>query len=656
MNRRFGASAVAIITAVGSLTAVSLAPIRASATTPAAVNFALYHDGWSTYYRSPFGAAPTSSVDHFRFRTSTAVQKATFYLVNEVTGAGRAFPMTVQSHNSSQDFWYVEVPMPSAAAQMGYHFSARSGKTVRWYGDNSSVGENGPGESSANVSDVLDYGLTVYLKSFQTPAWMKNAVIYQIFPDRFYNGNTSNDPKTGQKFGYITIHFHKSWSELPDASACGCDYFGGDLQGIIDKLGYLHSLGVNVLYLNPIFLAPSNHKYDTSNFLEIDPEFGTLRMFHTLVHDARLLGIRIILDGAFEETGTDSVYFDRYHTFRSRYGPGAYESKTSHYFPWYTFFKWPNVYESFEGVKNLPQLNDSPAVRKFVFEGPNSVVQYWLKQGAAGWRLDNANSVSDSYWQAFRAATKAAYPKSVIIGEDFSGDPTPQLSGGEWDGSMNYRFREAVLDFFANGFGAQNPTPYTASAFLETEMGLLSEVPRPAVIASMDLVGSHDTERVLSALSGNKNALRLVALYQMTWLGAPTVYYGDETGLEGLSDPDDRRTFPWSHQDRPLEAYYRGIIHMRLRYPALTQGGVAPLLASDKQRSVAYLRRLGKQNIVVALNDSGKTQKLEFAVPRIANGSTLISILPGSKLSTTVRHGSIELTLPALSGGVMLLK
>ncbi|HEV3309561.1 MAG TPA: glycoside hydrolase family 13 protein [Chloroflexota bacterium] len=660
MDRLFFGLSLTLVLAFGGFALGQTAQVSAS-TAAKPVDLHLYANGWDGYYRNPFGAARTDSQVQFRLRSSRAVTKVTFDLVDESTGNEKGYPMSLQSHNGTQDFWSSRITMPSKAVQIGYHFRAQAGKTVQWYADNSSVYESGPGQTYANESDVLDYELTVYEKSFQTPAWMAKAVIYQIFPDRFYNGTPSNDPRNGQKFGYITVIKHKSWNELPvedgRCTALGlnnynCDFFGGDLQGVIDKLGYLHELGINVIYLNPIFLAPSNHKYDTSNFLQIDPEFGTLQTFHTLITDAKALGIRIILDGAFEETGSDSVYFDQYGRFKSQNGPGAYDSKSSPYYSWYTFYTWPKIFQEWGGVPTLPELKETAPVQKFMFEGPNSVAQYWPSQGTAGWRMDSADMMPDAWWRAFRSNVKAAYPNSVMIAEDFSGDPTPQLSGGEWDGVMNYRFRDPVLDFFANGFGSQNNSAYTASAFLYTEMGLLSEVPRPAVLSSMNLVDSHDTIRVIASLRNNKQALRLVALYQMTWLGAPTIYYGDETALYGLNDPDNRRTFPWDHQDKALEAYYSKIIHMRLKYDALMLGSVSPLFTSDHQRVVAYLRQWGKQKIVVAINDSNKSQTVMIPVAQIANGTHLSDVLNGG--TATVSKGALHMTMPAMSGRVLL--
>ncbi|HZT96779.1 MAG TPA: glycoside hydrolase family 13 protein, partial [Chloroflexota bacterium] len=544
------------------------------------------------------------------------------------------------------ELWTKTLLMPAQTTELGYHFAAVVEKTTYWYGQNVLV-DGGPGQTYPDEADATDYNLTVYLSSFKTPAWMRKAVVYQIFPDRFYNGNPKNDPVSGTRYGYLTVYKHKSWSELPIAG--GYDFFGGDLQGIIDKLGYLHKLGINALYLNPIFLAPSNHKYDTSNYMQIDPEFGTLKTFKTLIADTKKLGMHVILDGVFNHTGSDSIYFNEYGRFPD---VGAYQSKQSKYFPWYTFYNWPSSYQTFQGVDTLPQLSEIPAVQNFIFKKPGSVAQYWLSQGSSGWRLDSPDLKSDAWWRAFRTAIKARYPQSVIIGEYWQ-DALNWLLGNEWDGVINYQFRESVLDFFANGTGAQSPNAVDAQGFLSDEMGLLEQYPLPAIYASMNIVDSHDVDRILYDLGGNKRALRLVALFQMTWLGAPTVYYGDEAGLTGATDPDDRRTFPWSHQDTSLEGFYRKIIHIRLASNALTEGLVRPLLTNVAHRVVAYERLSGARHAIVLINDGSKADTVTVGTIGVKTGTVLHDVLNGNHAYTVGKGSKIAVRLNAMSGAVL---
>ncbi|HEV3309560.1 MAG TPA: glycoside hydrolase family 13 protein [Chloroflexota bacterium] len=641
---------LAVVASVSLAAATLVTSLSGAVVAAKMVNLQLYHNGWDSAYRNPFGAARTSSTVVLRLRSGPSVTKAAVLVTDASGSLHEQVNMHVTSHGATSEVWSASVPTPAKTDILEYYFRAQSGGTVRWYGD-SSAGAGGPGQTYTQQVNVAQYELTVFLKSFQTPSWMTKAVIYQIFPDRFNNGNTKNDPHTGDQHGYITVYFHKNWSDTPqDGPPYSRDFFGGDLQGIIDKLHYLHNLGINVIYLNPIFKAPSDHKYDTGNFLQIDPEFGTLQTFKALVADAKKDGIHILLDGVFEDTGSDSKYFNRYNEYGSG---GAYQSQASPYYSWYTFTNWPDQYNSWFGLDSLPLLNNNRSVQNFIFRKPGSVAQYWLSQGTSGWRLDSADTLPMGYWRAFRSIIKKAYPQSVIIGEKNGWtDALPWLMGDQWDGFMNYLFRDPVLQFFAGGNGAQNPQSIGATRFLNSEMRLLVEYPRPAILSSMNLIDSHDVARILNDLNFNQQLLRLVVLYQMTWLGAPTVFYGDETGITGADNNLSRATFPWQHQNTSLENYYTALIHMRLDHAALTSGSVFPLYTSDGKRVVAFLRQWGTQQIIVALNDSNKGQTVKIVVPQFANGTHLTAISP-TGAPATVAGGSVTITLPSLSGEVL---
>jgi glycosidase len=626
------------------------------------VNLKLYHDGWNTFFRSPFGAAPTTSTVTVRLRAISSLSKATLIVT---TGADKPYAkvvMTRTGHSPAASTWTGSFTTPATIGNVQYYFKAQQGSTTRYYGDSGDV-DNGVGKTYNSLGLVNYYRINIYEKGFTTPSWMKNAVVYQIFPDRFYDGDKANDAleATGTQYGYITTYFHQNWSDTPqDGPPYSSDFYGGDLKGVDDKLPYLKSLGITAIYLNPIFLAPSDHKYDTSNYKEIDPEFGTLQTFETLVSDAKADGIRLILDGVFEDTGSDSIYFDKYGTFKAANGPGACDSNTSPYFSWYTFNNpsqgCAGGYQSWSGIDTIPLLKDTPAVENFFFKDKDSVAQYWLGEGIGGWRLDSADTLPMGYWRRFRTAIKAAYPDSVIIGEKNGWtDALPWLLGDQWDGVMNYQFRNAVLDFFANAhYNSDNSGPINASTFMNTQMGLLSEYPRPAILSSLNLVDSHDTARILNSTDFNETAVKLIAFYQMTWLGAPDILYGDETGVVGDDGNTTRATFPWSHQNTSLEQYYAGIIAMRHAYPALYQGSVTPLLTSNSQRAVAFLRTSGSQRVLVALNDSSKAQTITVPVSDLTNGTSLTGINPGNTSKLTVAKGVVSVAIPALTGEAFL--
>jgi glycosidase len=570
----------------------------------------------------------------------------------------------------------------------------------------------GPGQVFTYDLDC-SYELNIYQAGFDVPDWVKHAVIYQIFVDRFFNGTTANDALVQPnrydgscdgpdgKPTATGSYLHPNWNDEPLAPPQNCDFFGGDLQGIIAKLDYLRSLGVNTLYLNPIFMADSNHKYDTTDYTLIDPHFGNLAVWQQLVRKARALGMRIILDGVFNHTSSDSIYFDRYHTWQTA---GAYETASSRYADWYQFQSWPN-YNGWGGFDSLPQLTEQHDVQDFIFAGDanfvqdandaairqrygeqplvasggaNSVATYWLAQGADGWRLDVAEGKSDDWWRAFRSAIKAMDPGAISIGEHW-GDASEWLLGDQQDGTMNYRFRSAVLDFFDKGGidpdpGHDNGIAYTASQFDAHLQAVLDEYPLPAVYASMNLLDSHDTGRILWELGATpgatpeqvalaKQKLRLIVLFQMTWIGAPTIYYGDEAGQTQTTyensrvDPGDRRTFPWDHQDASLESWYRQWIGVREANPVLATGAETTLLTDDAQRIFAYQRRDGANLALVVLNADapGNAHTVTLTLTNVPDGTRFVDAGTDTfQDHLVVSHGKLVVQVPGEGGRVLL--
>jgi glycosidase len=659
---------------------------RASATIATS---ALLHDSRDPLYRSPRGAVPTGQAITLRLRTAANNAGKVLLRTWDTAAAGghgdvlwytarRAFT------RGAYDYWEVVIPPRSRPRTLWYKWliAAARGTQQVWYEDHydrvhgncDQVG--GPGQVFTYDLDC-SYELNVYQAGFDVPDWVKHAVIYQIFVDRFFNGSTANDALVqpnrydGSCAGpdgkptTTGYYLHANWNDEPLTPPGNCDFFGGDLQGVIARLDYLHSLGVTALYLNPIFMADSNHKYDTTDYTMIDPHFGNLAIWQQLVQKAHGLGMHLILDGVFNHTSSDSVYFDRYQTWHTG---GAAATQASRYADWYQFSGWPS-YSGWAGYDSLPQLTEQQDVRDFIFAGDpqfvqdandaairqrygeqplvasggaNSVATYWLAQGADGWRLDVAEGKSDDWWRAFRTAIKAKDPTAITIGEHW-GDASEWLLGDQQDGTMNYRFRSAVLSFFDNGGidpdpGHDSGIAYTASQFDAHLQAVLDEYPLPAVYASMNLLDSHDTGRILWELGDAPGAtpdqialatqkLRLIVLFQMTWIGAPTIYYGDEAGqtqttyLNSKVDPGDRRTFPWDHQDASLEDWYRAWIGVRAANPVLATGAETTLLTDDAQRVFAYQRRDANNLAVVVLNaDAPTTAASEHTVTlRLSN-------------------------------------
>jgi glycosidase len=535
---------------------------------------------------------------------------------NDRTDSQSLLNMAIVADDGEHEWW--EATISSAQPTIFYYrFIAQDG-TATAYHEDDAARTGGWGETFASSPDY-SWQLTVYDPGFQTPDWIKNAVIYQIFPDRFRDGNVANNPAPGQFFYNETPTIFRSngtdWNTPvcdPRAAAGPCpnvysqNFYGGDLAGIISKLDYLDGLGITTLYLNPIFSSPSNHKYDTTDFSQIDPAFGDPAAFQLLSTEAHSRGIRLILDGVFNHTSSDSIYFDRYGRYAS---VGACESASSPYRDWYYFTPvtpgtGPCVgadgtagaadYESWFGYDSLPKLNASiQAVRDYFYAGGvNAIGPYWLSW-ADGWRLDVAgdidqgltNSPSNDYWEGFRAAVRGANPEAYIVGEEW-GMATAWTLGNEWDATMNYQLSSALLSFFRDepftdndhntGSSAGPLNPLAPTQLSERLLNLQERYPPEAFYALMNLLGSHDTNRPLFMLDHNADQnnralyenpgydwsdpiarLKGVALLQATLPGAPTIYYGDEVGLvapptyDGATwqdDPYNRIPYPWLDQ------------------------------------------------------------------------------------------------------------
>jgi len=444
-----------------------------------------------------------------------------------------------------------------------------------------------------------------------SPAWVQDAIFYEIFPERFYNGDPTNDPPGT-----------RPWGGLPTRD----NFFGGDLQGILDKLPYLQNLGVNALYLTPIFKARTNHKYDTCDYLVIDPAFGSLDLLRELVAEAHLRGIRIVLDGVFNHCG------DGFWAFRDVCQRGA----ESPYVDWFIVDSFPIQqtppnYQTCGGVDYLPKLNvNNPAVRDYLLH----VATYWLQEaGVDGWRLDVPWKVSPDFWRAFRRAVKAVNPEAYIVGEIWR-DGRPWLQGDTFDAIMNYRLRDYVLDFCvrdamdAEDFGF--------------EITQLRQDQGDTVAFQLNLLGSHDTARILTVCGGDVERVILALVFQFTYLGAPMIYYGDEVGMEGADDPLCRGTMVWDEErwDRRLNETYRRLIQIRRQHPALRQGAFETLRVFNAV--YAYRRHNEQDDVVIVLNP--RQARSEFAIP-LGHGSQVSErwrdLLGGG--TYLVRQGSLRI-------------
>jgi len=406
------------------------------------------------------------------------------------------------------------------------------------------------------------------------PDWTKDAIFYQIFPDRFANGNPSNDPPGTQP-----------WGGVPTTR----NFFGGDLEGIISQLDYVKSLGVNALYLNPIFESTSNHKYHAKDYMKIDPHFGDEKVFKQLVDECHARGIRLVLDGVWNHTGVDFFAFEDIKKNGAR----------SKYLGWFNIYSLPigptnkPNYECWWGYGDLPKLmTHHPAVREHIFQ----VTRHWMGFGIDGWRLDVPNEIPHQFWRDWRKLAKSINPGCYIVGEIWD-DAIPWLKGDQFDGVMNYRFRKACLEFFI-----ERTIPL--SRFDSVLAQHRSKYPSEVNYVMQNLLGSHDTERILTMARGNVSSVKLAMLFQMTYVGAPMVYYGDEIGMEGGKDPGCRGTMIWDEerQNHELLEHVRSLNALRNRHVAFRRGSIRTVLADDPARVYAFTRSSDAESFLVVLN------------------------------------------------------
>ena len=460
------------------------------------------------------------------------------------------------------------------------------------------------------------------------PDWVQDAVFYQIFPDRFANGDTKNDP--------VNV---KPW----DSSPTNNGFQGGDLQGILKHLDYLRDLGINAIYLNPIFLSPSTHRYNTTDYFKIDPRLGNEQDFHSLLKAIHRNSMHIILDGVFNHCGRgffafsdllenqdQSPYKDWYHVKRfpiNAYGAGD----ATDYLSWWNH-------------KSLPKFNTSnPSVRKYLM----SIARYWLEQGIDGWRLDVPNEIDDdSFWAEFRSLVKGINPDAYLLGEIW--DIQPRWVGEDhFDGLMDYPFRTATLDLLNQEIWV--------SEFTSRINLLLNAYNRENVFSQYLLLGSHDTERLFTILGGKINKVKTALLLQFSFPGAPAIYYGDEIGIEGGKDPDCRRAFPWDETqwNNELRIWLQKLISIRKEKEALRRGALIPLMADNAKSGFAFARISNGEIIITLINVSQVENNYSVPVDLLNIEEGRIFAHLTSPGESVVENGAIKISLPPFSGIIM---
>lgn len=565
--------------------------------------------------KSPYGAVKCGEKLSLHFPIASWVSVDKMYVFIRLGDVSTPVEMRFEKSENGFSVYTADYVFDAAGIYY-YRFEMRNRDGVWYYGR----GENGESVCGENLPE---WQLTVYKSSYKTPDFAKGNIIYHIFVDRF---NRADGVKTKRKY-----RLHESFSESPEVvSADGKyyadDFFGGNFNGIREKLDYLEELGVGIIYLSPIFKAFSNHRYDTGDYLKVDELLGTEDDFKRLLDAAHEKGMKIILDGVFNHSGADSLYFNKFGTYDSL---GAYQSKSSPYYDWYYFKKFPDEYACWWGCDNVPDLNKSNKDYRALVFGKNGVVEKWQKLGADGWRLDVVDELPIDFVNLLIKKIKSVNKDALVIGEVWEdastkvsyGELRPYLLGDQLDGTMNYPFMNAIIAYVRDG---------DEKFFKDTVQSILENYPKETVYCLMNSLGTHDTVRIINALSDvrahgwskthklgyklpdseyekAKKKLYLASVLQFTLPGIPSIFYGDEAGLQGFDDPINRRPYPWGSEDKEILAHYKKLGRIRRENRAVFSGGFN---MRDENGLVAYERASGDDEILIAVNAGADDETL----------------------------------------------
>lgn len=566
--------------------------------------------------KSPYGAVKCGEKLSLHFPIASWVSVDKMYVFIRLGGVSTPVEMRFEKSENGFSVYTADYVFDTAGIYY-YRFEMRNRDGVWYYGR----GENGESVCGENLPE---WQLTVYKSSYKTPDFAKGNIIYHVFVDRF---NRADGVKTKRKY-----RLHESFSESPEVvSADGKyyadDFFGGNFNGIREKLDYLEELGVGIIYLSPIFKAYSNHRYDTGDYLKVDELLGTEDDFKRLLDAAHEKGMKVILDGVFNHSGADSLYFNKFGMYDSL---GAYQSKSSPYYDWYYFKKFPDEYACWWGCDNVPDLNKSNKDYRALVFGKNGVVEKWQKLGADGWRLDVVDELPIDFVNLLIKKIKSVNKDALVIGEVWEdastkvsyGELRPYLLGDQLDGTMNYPFMNAIIAYVRDG---------DEKFFKDTVQSILENYPKETVYCLMNSLGTHDTVRIINALSDvrahgwskthklgyklpdseyekAKKKLYLASVLQFTLPGIPSIFYGDEAGLQGFDDPINRRPYPWGSEDKEILAHYKKLGRIRRENRAVFSGGFN---MRDENGLVAYERASGDDEILIAVN-AGADDKTLF--------------------------------------------
>ena len=572
-------------------------------------------DSKQTQFKSPFGTLVPDQVCTLNIHIPATVQAAAVAcIVNHENGEkAQEFQMNLAATEGPYQIFRGEFSIPKTGLYFYYfHITAPTGN-FRLF----KVGD----DTNMEAGDL--WQISCVPQDFTTPDWAKGAIIYQVFPDRFH---ASGKVSLAGKLRPYTVH--KDWYEdvdwrpTPEGLVLNNDFYGGNFRGITEKMDYIASLGTTILYLNPISKSFSSHRYDTGDYKTPDPMLGTEADFQALCEAAHAHGIKVILDGVYSHTGSNSLYFNKNGAF---YGKGAYQSTDSPYHSWFTFYNWPDSYHSWWNFDTLPTVNKmDPAFIKYIITDEDSVIAHWLKLGADGYRLDVADELPDEFIKLLRDRVREINPDALVLGEVWEDASVKTAYGkrrryfvdAELDSVMNYPFRTAIINFM-RGFDS-------GRALKDTVMSIVENYPRQVWLCNMNLLGTHDTPRILTALVDDfdgpreekayrrlsrnqmdvaRDRLLMASFLQYTLPGAPSLYYGDEACMEGYKDPFNRRTYPWGREDREFLAHFRRLGQLRRDFEALRLGDIRFFQAGDKH--IGFTRTYNGKTLRIYCNRSG---------------------------------------------------
>lgn len=629
---------------------------------------------------------------------------------------GACYDMYVKERNSQFDYYAVTLSLESH--QISYHFQIEKRGELICYNRQGVVDE---------INPYFDFCI---IPGFHTPAWAKGAVMYQIFVDRFYNGDSSNDV-VDREYSYIgePVTRVKDWNKMP-ASMGVREFYGGDLKGIWEKLDYLQDLGVEVLYLNPIFVSPSNHKYDTQDYDYVDPHYGVITkdggevlpegdldnshaeryiqrvvnkenleasnaFFASFVEEVHKRGMKVILDGVFNHCGSFNKWLDREKIYDrdASYEKGAFLTEDSPYHDFFHFYpdgSWPDNthYDSWWGNDTLPKLNyeESEKLASYVMR----IAKKWVSEpyNVDGWRLDVAADLGHSedynhgFWRKFRESVKKANPEAIILAEHY-GDPSPWLDGSQWDTVMNYDAFMEPVSWFLTGMEKHSDMAAPdmigdSSAFFGAMTDYGARFTMPSAQVAMNELSNHDHSRFLTrtnkkvgrtAFAGpraadmgvNTAVMRQAVVMQMTWVGAPTLYYGDEAGVCGWTDPDNRRSYPWGREDNELIRFHKEMIRIHRDYQVFKTGSM--LYLHSENGLIVYGRFQGEEKAVIVVQTGGTQREIQVDVWRLGlkDGEKIASMMTTDQQGfsmearvLTVKDGKVS--IPVGENGAVLYK